>query len=559
MDKNESEKRRLVEANLIVIFGRWFYVATIAATGLVSRSLGGPNANFSPTVMVLMFSASYGINFAYWWYFKHYSKKTLLSMRIFSFLSLMMDTVLITLAIYFAGGIISISFLYYFYALIASAFIYSIWGVMIIATIDSIAYAGLLLAIYYNIIPFLPRYNIAFETQLAFDKVAIATNLFAVISSFYVAGFFCGLIARMLRKKENEILQEKDRQEAILSNLSDGLIYISNQGKIDMINPKAEKMLGVSASKIVGRNIDDVSLDKLDIFLTIIKSNVLMQEYNSANLKDTYLRVFSVEVKSKEGKLIGTIKVLHDISREKYIDKMKTEFITIASHQLRTPLSAIKGGLSLFLSGDYGKVTREQEITIKQSYEYTERLIKIVNDMLNANSAEEGKFAYGYEKVSIKDFVERNTGRYVEEAKAKKINITFNFEENLPLVEIDQNKFKLVLNTLVENALIYNNAGGSVGVNFDNSDGKLLMSVADTGIGIPKEIEEKIFTKFFRAENALHFYTEGNGLDLYVAKNIVENHQGDIWFESQPGKGTTFYVKIPFEQTKKGEAVNKTK
>ncbi len=549
--KQLNEQKRLIEAGKVIVFGRWFYVSAIGLTGIFTKIVGGPNANFPVPLIILMDFIAYGLNLVYYFYFK-YARKTWPGIKTILFLSFMADTVIMTCVIYFAGGIISIGFLYYIYGLIASAFIYSFWGVALIATINSIAYGSLIFLEYSKVIPYISRYNIQFESQLAFNIVPVITNTFAVVTSFFIIGYFSGLLAKNLRKKENEIIAERDKEKAILSNLSDGLIYINSSGVIDMINSRAKKMLGLKEEDIIGKNIKQLDLKKLFLLDKVLKSKNLSQELNTSEDKDTYLRVYSVEVKNEDNKLIGTAKIVHDISREKYVDKIKSEFITIAGHQLRTPLSAIKGALSLFLSGDYGKINREQETIIKQSYDYTERLIKIVNDMLNVSSAEEGKFNYEFAETNVKDFVENNSERFVEEAKNKKINLIFNFADKLPSVELDVRKFRLVFNALLENALVYNKENGSVEVSFNEQDGKLLIIIRDTGIGIPQEDQEKVFTKFFRADNALKFFTEGNGLDLFVVKNIIDNHQGDIWFESGANKGTTFFIKIPFVQTKKG-------
>lgn len=549
--KQLNEQKRLIEAGKVIVFGRWFYVSAIGLTGIFTKIVGGPNANFPVPLIILMDFIAYGLNLVYYFYFK-YARKTWPGIKTILFLSFMADTVIMTCVIYFAGGIISIGFLYYIYGLIASAFIYSFWGVALIATINSIAYGSLIFLEYSKVIPYISRYNIQFESQLAFNIVPVITNTFAVVTSFFIIGYFSGLLAKNLRKKENEIIAERDKEKAILSNLSDGLIYINSSGVIDMINSRAKKMLGLKEEDIIGKNIKQLDLKKLFLLDKVLKSKNLSQELNTSEDKDTYLRVYSVEVKNEDNKLIGTAKIVHDISREKYVHKIKSEFITIAGHQLRTPLSAIKGALSLFLSGDYGKINREQETIIKQSYDYTERLIKIVNDMLNVSSAEEGKFNYEFAETNVKDFVENNSERFVEEAKNKKINLIFNFADKLPSVELDVRKFRLVFNALLENALVYNKENGSVEVSFNEQDGKLLIIIRDTGIGIPQEDQEKVFTKFFRADNALKFFTEGNGLDLFVVKNIIDNHQGDIWFESGANKGTTFFIKIPFVQTKKG-------
>jgi len=552
MTKDLNIKLRLYETNKILVIGRLLYVSSIALTGLISKILGGPNKNFSTLQMGIMLGGALGINLMYYYYFKNYSTRSIKMMKFFTATQLIIDQIIFSIIIFLAGGLTSISFLYYIYDIIAAAFFYSIAGVIAFSTTASMMYGGVIYLQYLEIIPYLPRYNLPHEFILAKDFSAVTTNVFAVITSFYIIGMFSGLIARNLRRKEEEIRLERDKENAILSNLSDGLIYITNHNTINMVNSRAEKILEFKARNVVGKKIEKVDFNKMKLLGEVLQDNNPVREFNFSSIKNSYLRVYTVEVRNENKKLIGTAKIIHDISREKYVDKMKSEFITIAGHQLRTPLSAIKGALSLFISGDYGKINREQETMIKQSYDYTERLIKIVNDMLNVSSAEQGKFNYEFAKTNFRDFMEKNSERYLEEARSKGINLTFDFADNIPLVELDQRKFLLALNALIENALVYSREDGKVEVNLSQKDNKLIIIIRDNGIGIPKEVQEKIFTKFFRADNALKYFTEGNGLDLFVAKNIIENHQGDIWFESEEGKGTTFFIKIPFVQTKKG-------
>ena len=560
MDNQAVKKNRLIQANKVIIAGRWFYLSAIVITAIISRfftvifseDVSSPNANFPPFLMFLFPALTYVLNIIYYFFFRRAEKSSLEAIQVMSFLQIFADQLIVTLVIYFAGGLTSIGFLYYFYSIIGSAFIYSFWGVAVLSLTASIFYSSMILLQLYNIIPFFSRYNLEFESLLAHNPAAAYTNLTAVITSFFIVGYFAGLIAKSMRKQENDIIAERDKGKAIISNLSDGLIYIASDNSIDLVNSRAEKMLSFRGRDVVGKKIKDINLNKQNLLGEVLKADSRVREFNFSDIKDNYLRVYTIEVKN-DRKSLGIAKIIHDVSREKYVDKMKSEFITIAGHQLRTPLSAIKGALSLFISGDYGKINREQESMTKQSYDYTERLIKIVNDMLNVSSAEEGKFSYEFIKTNVYDFVEKNSSRFVDEANNKKISLLFNFADGLPPVELDQRKFRLVFNALLENALVYNKEGGKVQVMFDRKDEKLLITVHDTGIGIPKEVQEKVFTKFFRADNALKFFTEGNGLDLFVVKNIIDNHQGDIWFESEAGRGTTFFITIPFVQTKKGE------
>lgn len=554
MPENEQEKQRLISASIIIVWARWFYIGAIGITGLITKILGGPNANYPVVVMVTMLFTCSLTNILVYIYFKK-SKNTLIGIKAINILMLIFEIICYTIIVYFAGGIISVGFLYSIYPLISSAFLFNFWVVTFIATIESVLYGSLLFLEFLDIITYISRYNSEFESQIAHNKVAVIANTIAVITSFYIIGFFAGMLARNLRGKEKEIIAERDKEKAILADLSDGLIYINSENKIEMVNTKTEKMLEVKKEDILGKKINELGLKKYKLLNEVFKKNLQVFDYNFPFL-DKYFRVFTVEIKNNKGQVIGTAKIIHDMSREKYVDKMKSEFITIAGHQLRTPLSAIKGALSLFLSGDYGEINKEQKTMIQQSYDYTEKLIKMVNDMLNVSSAEEGKYDYQFKETDLKQFVESNIGRFKEEAADHSVDFTFKIDENISVVEIDQAKFKLILNALIENSIVYNKENGKSNLTIRLKDDKVILEVSDTGIGIPREMEEKVFTKFFRAENALKHFTEGNGLDLYVVKNIVENHQGDIWFSSIPDVGTTFFVTIPLKQTKKGVIEN---
>ena len=143
------------------------------------------------------------------------------------------------------------------------------------------------------------------------------------------------------------------------------------------------------------------------------------------------------------------------------------------------------------------------------------------------------------------------TARFTQEAKKKRIDFILKVVNNLSDVYVDVYKIKLAFGSIINNAVSYTKEGGSVEIKVKFEDDKVLINIADTGIGIPKKVQDKIFTKFFRGENALKHITEGNGLDLFVAKNIIKNHNGKIWFKSQEGVGTTFFIELPIKQPEK--------
>ncbi|MDD5071210.1 MAG: ATP-binding protein [Patescibacteria group bacterium] len=567
MDKFVREKLRLIEVNRLLVKGRWLYTSGIVLIGVASKISSGfsekivdsPNTNFPLVLMASMAICSYGLNLIYFLYFRNPEKISFAGVKIISFFNLTIDYIFYLLIIFYAGGLTSISFLYFFYNIIASAFFYSIVGVLFISSLASIFYGGLILAQYFEVIPFFSRYNLAYEYALAFNYSAVVTNLIAIILSFYITGMFAGLIANSLRKKEREIIAERDKGRAIISNLSDGLVFVNKGGIIEAVNAKAEKLLDFKAKEILGKKVKNISKNKINL-LEIFKDKYGKRgEMKPAGRSEDVLKIYTITIADEESKLIGTAKIIHDISREKFVDKMKSEFVMIAGHQLRTPLSAIKWAFDLLIRGNFGKLEAKQKKVLGQCVDYNEKLIKMVDDLLEIFSIEEGKYHYQFNKTDLGELVREASKRYQELAGEKGIKFNLKIEENLPEVKLDSYKMKLVLAGLVENAVTYMDKGGEVSVDCRFKDGKILIEVKDTGIGISKESQKQVFTKFFRGANALSFQPEGNGLGLFVAKNIVDYHEGKIWFASETDKGTTFYVELPLDPLIIGKRKNANK
>ena len=238
------------------------------------------------------------------------------------------------------------------------------------------------------------------------------------------------------------------------------------------------------------------------------------------------------------------------MAREKEISRMKSEFLSIAAHQLRTPLSALKWVLHMTLDGDMGKLTKKQKDLLQKGYDSNERMITLVNDLLDVVRIEEGRFDYKFKKVEFVGFV----GGVLEEMKIiatqKQIYLTFHKPSGaMPEITVDAGKLRLALINIIDNALQYTRAHGKVDVRVAYED-NILVTVQDTGIGISSNQIPRVFSKFFRADNAVRMQTSGSGLGLFIAKNIIERHGGKIWIESEEGKGTTVRFTLPFSRLK---------
>ncbi|MBU6388689.1 Cache 3/Cache 2 fusion domain-containing protein [Patescibacteria group bacterium] len=231
--------------------------------------------------------------------------------------------------------------------------------------------------------------------------------------------------------------------------------------------------------------------------------------------------------------------------RLKELDKAKSEFISVAAHQLRTPLSAIKWTLSL-LDENSGNLTPEQRSLLLKGYESNERIINLVNEMLVVTRIEAGKVQYKFSLIHLEDLVDSVILDFAGQAHAR--HITFTFERPatpFPYVNVDPDKIRDTIQNLIENAIRYTRDGGTIIISMKNENKFITVSIKDDGIGIPLQQQSSIFNKFFRADNAVKERTDGSGLGLFIAKSIVDTHGGNMGFESTEGKGSTFYFTIP--------------
>ena len=235
----------------------------------------------------------------------------------------------------------------------------------------------------------------------------------------------------------------------------------------------------------------------------------------------------------------------------KELDQLKTEFISIASHQLRTPLSAIKWSLKMLLDKDLGPLNDEQAELISKGYQSNERMINLINDLLNVSRIEEGRMSYLFVEQSIEPILRELIDEQQHAAREKHITIELNSGSGkLPFVRLDTQKIHLGLQNLLDNAIKYTSFDGKVKINVTIEKEELVVSIQDTGVGIPTSQQPRVFSKFFRGDNVMRMQTEGTGLGLFIAHNIIEKHHGRIWFESHEGKGTTFYAALPLVKSR---------
>jgi PAS domain S-box-containing protein len=361
--------------------------------------------------------------------------------------------------------------------------------------------------------------------------------------------------------EKETVSREKIKYEALLTGIGDGVIATDNETNIIVMNPAAENILGWKKEEVIGRKLVDIvavvddkgvpvpeserpiikAISDMKPFVTSINSN-----YNYLAKDGKKIPVFlNATPVAVNGKLIGAINIFRDITHEKDIDRMKTEFISLSSHQLRTPLSAIKWFGEMLLAGDAGTLTPEQKEFVDNIYESTERMIALVNSLLNISRIESGRIIIDPEPTQLPELVNDVIKEVRNKIDEKGQHLITSFHPDLPNINIDPKLIREVYKNLLTNSIKYTPNGGDISVFISKNEKEIVSQVTDSGYGIPEREQTKIFEKFYRGENIVKLETEGTGLGLYLVKAVIESSGGRVWFESKENTGTTFWFALP--------------
>lgn len=343
---------------------------------------------------------------------------------------------------------------------------------------------------------------------------------------------------------------EKNKISAILANFIDPVVFIDKNKQLRIFNPAAQNIFGLKKSDI-GKSIEHIVFKTAELKTVITAENrnptVKSQKeiFVQQNGLQKYFKALSAEVLNDRKEFIGTLKIFYDLTKEKELDKSKSDFISVAAHQLRTPLSAIKWILDLLLRNKIGKIQSKQRQYLEMGFISNERLIIIVNDLLNISKIEEGSLKLNFSSCDIKKILIRAQIDVANIIKSKHLNVHYELAENLPMIMIDKDKIAMAIANIFSNAVNYTPENGKIEIGAMAKDNWLIVSVADNGIGIPKAEKKKILTKFFRASNAIQTHPNGSGLGLFITQSIIKMHQGELALESQEGVGTKVILKLP--------------
>ncbi len=287
-----------------------------------------------------------------------------------------------------------------------------------------------------------------------------------------------------------------------------------------------------------------------EVVLPISRYSIIARKIADGDLSQTVESTSTDEI-GQFGKVFNSM-----VGNLREIDKLKSDFISVAAHQLRTPLSGVKWVLKLLLDGDLGSVNDDQKGMLKRGYETNEKMIQLVNDLLNVSRIENGKFGYNFVKNDFSKLINILIENTVLPSKERNIEVRLeNRIGEIPEFLFDPEKLLIALQNIVDNAMKYTLPGGNVTIVVERQGDYIQVKVSDTGVGIPRADIAKLFSKFFRAANVIHLQTDGSGLGLFIVKSIIMRHGGQIWVDSEEGKGTTLTVIIPVvaELLPKGE------
>lgn len=367
-------------------------------------------------------------------------------------------------------------------------------------------------------------------------------------------------------EEKHNVEKEKDKLDKILFSIGDGVFVVDKNLKIILYNQAAAKISGYSTSEARGKNYRDILKfvhDKSGEVSSEFIDNALKTGKIQEMSKDTVLVNKSGErvavadsaapLVGRDGKVIGCVVVFRDVTKEREVDRAKTEFVSLASHQLRTPLSAINWYAEMLIAGDAGKVNPEQKEYLEEIYKGNQRMVDLVNSLLDVSRIELGTFAVEPTTVDLKEILDIIVSELKNKIETKKLIFKSRVDSKLKTYSGDPKLLNIIFQNLISNAVKYTPDKGEVRVEIKKGVDDVSISVADSGIGIPTNQQDKIFSKLFRADNVRETDTEGTGLGLYIVRSIIEQSGGKISFVSKQNKGTVFTVLLPVTGMKKKE------
>ncbi len=353
-------------------------------------------------------------------------------------------------------------------------------------------------------------------------------------------------LADQLKKAINELNDHKNRANTILASMTDGIIVTDEEGVIQVFNQACTRIFKREASEVIGTLLRQADLHPLIAAMveeSITEGTVCRREIRLPGREETIVDATTSPLKCENGKIIGCILALFDLTEIRTQEKVQRDFVANASHELRTPITSIRVTAEALMSGakeDPGHLDRFLRTIINES----ERLSALIEDLLEIAKRDAGRKTLERSKVSLVKLSERSCEYWRTKAESKKISLECGLKEEI-FLDADESQMEQVLNNLISNAIKYTPEGGKVTLSAFEKDRWAAISVTDTGIGIPQGDLARIFDRFYRVDKNRSRQMGGTGLGLSIVKDIVESHGGIVLVDSELGKGSTFTVTIP--------------
>jgi PAS domain S-box-containing protein len=366
------------------------------------------------------------------------------------------------------------------------------------------------------------------------------------------------------KKHSEELARDLEKFKLAVDNTSNHIVITDADGITLYANHAVERITGFKVKDILGKKAGNKELwgglmeksvyENMWKIIKTEKKTFVGEVNNRRKNGDDYVALANISpVLDKKGNVTFFVGIERDITEEKEIDRAKTEFVSLASHQLRTPLSAINWYTEMLLAGDAGKLNAEQRQFLEQVYTGNQRMVNLVNALLNVSRIELGTLAVDPKLIDFYQIADSVLADLKKQITEKKIKVETKYDKFVPKINADPNIIRIIFQNLLTNAIKYMPEKGKVSVSLRKEKEHVLIQISDSGYGIPDHQQDRIFEKMFRADNVREKETEGTGLGLYMTKSVVESAKGKIWFESEENKGTTFYITLPLSGMEKKE------
>ena len=361
-----------------------------------------------------------------------------------------------------------------------------------------------------------------------------------------------------IERSQEESESEQRRLDSVLSHMSDGVLATDRHGNVNVVNQMALSFLNTTEDQIINKPIASVlGLDETSQDLIASQKGIVLT-VNQGTRDEVILHASFSLIKRVTGFVSGSVCVLHDITEQQKNENSQKQFVSNVSHELRTPLTSLHAYIETLNEGAW-KDPKIAPQFLQVTQEETERMIRMINELLSLSRMDRGVSRVDVEWVNFNDFVSHILDRFdmivktdAKEGK-KKYTIKRSLSSQALWVEIDTDKFAQVIDNIMNNAIKYSPDGGVITIKLRQERQQIILSIADQGLGIPREDLSKIFDRFYRVDKARSREQGGTGLGLAIAKEIVEEHHGKIWANSSEGKGSTFYIALPYEPMSEGD------